>query len=134
MNQDVKLEFTDEIPKGRHVRLLLTDIKLHTKVMNPSSVGKNIIKSIETGQPGRIYTPFPKDFSITKEIVILDNLKNDLKLQEAIEEYQKKGMKIYIEIPEGGIPIYFGDDAIEFFKGVKGKRLIRVLDKNSEKS
>src|SRR3989338_5554966 len=112
----------------KYIVLKLTDIKIHTRVMDPSSMGKNIKKSLDSGQAGRIYSSLPKpDNAENMRLTILDITKKDPVLLKTIQDYEKKGYRILIEVPKAGLPVYFGEDAVEFIKSKNGQRVIRGL-------
>ncbi len=118
----------------KYIVLKLTDVKLHTRTMDPSSIGKNIKKSLDSGQAGRIYSPLTKpDNAENMRLTILDITKKDPVLLKAIQDYEKKGYKVLIQIPKAGLPIYFGEDAVEFLKSKNGQRVIRGLAKDKSK-
>lgn len=114
----------------------ITDIKLHTSHKRTTpSVGKAFGKSMRTKMPGRIYQQNPK---ITKtegekdtfRFSIPDFISQDERLKKEVKYWNGLGYKVLIDIPKE-IPIYAGEDTIEFMNSVNGKRIIRKL--NSEK-
>ena len=114
----------------------LTDIKLHTTAMQPSSVGKAIKKSIESGQHGRIFTPIEKHQAPNNEykLNILNIAKNDPVLQKTVQDYEKQGYKVLIEIPVEPLPMLVAEDTIEFMVSTKGQRILRRLAKENPKN
>ena len=114
--------------------LQLTDIQLHTKGLAPSSVGKNITKSLKTKQPGRIYSPLPKEFATNNILTVFATAQNDPVLLKTIQNYERDGYKVLIAVPEAGVPVYLGKDMEEFMKSVKGKRILRKLRKEAPMS
>lgn len=132
---EYKIEIKPFIKKDgmKYKVIQLTDIKLHTTTMKPSSIGKNIKKSLQTGEPGRIYNHLSKQWCKDNyRLVILDIVKNDPIFLETIQDYEKDGYKILIEIPKEGLPVYFGEDTKEFLTSKNGKRLIRGFEKEKK--
>ena len=103
--------------------LQITDIALHANAVRPTSIGKKIREAIETHQPVRIYAPIVKRDNLDSKTITLDLLKNDPDFVKLIQEEEKKGYKILLQIPKGGLPILAGRDTSEFIDSVKGKRI-----------
>jgi len=116
----------------KYIILHLTDIQLHTIKMKESSIGKKISESLETGHPNRIYSMLPHETAMDKKLVILNMIKNDLTLLKTIQDYERNGYKVLIEIPKVGLPIIPGKDTVEFLQSVNGRRIIRGLEKHGE--
>jgi hypothetical protein len=108
----------------------LTDIQLHTTFKEPSSVGKNFKKTLETDQPVRIYSPLLKQNLINDRFTILDVVKKDPVLLKTVQDYEKDGFKVLISIPKVGVPLSYGKDTVEFINSKNGQRVIRGLAKN----
>ena len=96
--------------------IVLKDIKLHVATRRkPLSFLRSILKVIRSGKPeGRYYQNNPplvrKDGKFEFSIPLPKNV------QEQIETAKKKGEVVRIMMPKGGIPVYAGDDMIEFVK------------------
>ena len=109
----------------------LTDIKLHTGVKKPSSLGKKVREAFRHNTPDRVYSTLPKPMVPTSDnSFILEILKLDPDFMNMIQEEEAKGYKVLISVPEEGVPVLLGEDAIEFLDSKNGKRLLRKLDKN----
>ena len=114
----------------------ITDFALHTTQNPPTSIGKKIRKSFKHNQPGRIYgsikysdsAPFPEN-----TLSILDLIKKDPEFLKFIEEQEKNGYKVLLELPKE-IPVVAGKDTIEFMASINGKRILKGLAKNNVSS
>ncbi len=115
----------------KHKVIQLTEIKLHTTQKRPTpSLGKNIRKSFQDNTPERIYNSIPQSLATEDyKSFILTILQFDEDFIKMVQEENAKGCKVFIEIPEDGIPILIGEDTIEFLKSKNGKRFLRKIDK-----
>lgn len=133
---EYKLELRPTVRKkgGKYKTILLTDKQVHTAMMRTGSPGKSISKSLETNQPGRIYSPIEKQENLFNEspLEILDRLKNDPTILKMVLDYQKQGYEVTVQFPKSLLPVYAGKDTIEFFESKNGKRLIRGLAKEKQ--
>jgi hypothetical protein len=110
----------------------LTDIKLHTAPKRPTpSLGKKVRKSFQNNAPGRVYDNLPKSLEIQNDSsFILHALQFDPDFVKMVQEEESRGYKVLISMPKGGIPLFLGEDTIEFLGSKNGKRFLRGLDKN----
>mgnify|MGYP000629729990 CR=1 FL=1 len=131
-----RLRFNEVIKGEKVIVLQLTDIQLHSNARPTQSVGGVIKRSIENNKPGRIFSSLEKrenlntdqnstTFTIPFEI-------NDPILNQTINDYEQKGYRVEIQIPESGLPIYLGKDAVDFMDSVQGKRILRRIKKDKE--
>ncbi len=108
----------------------ITDIALHTnKMQETPSIGKKFKQSLDSDKPSRIYTQTDKESLSNRKIVILDILKKDPEFIKMIQEEERNGFKVLIEIPNEGMPIFAGKDTNEFINSTKGQRIIRWMAK-----
>lgn len=121
-----------EMRDGMKYRVIeLTDIKLHLSNKKPTlSIGEKIKNAFRFRKPGRIYSSIktvssPVNNTATFQIPLPD----DSKLKSLIDEYEKAGEKVIIQLPKEGIPIYAGDDLTHFLKSKNGRRLTRGMEK-----
>ena len=108
----------------------ITDITLHTAEKHATtSPGKEVRRILDSDTAGRIYAPLQKQHSPEKGAPLLDLLKADVEFVKLIQEEERKGYKILIQLPSEGIPLLAGKDTQEFIKSKNGKRAIRGLAK-----
>lgn len=120
-------------PCNGDIIIELTDIQLHTNARVTQSVGKTIERSIESKQPGRIF------FSNEKHVRVLENntvtfsapIFDPNQMYSMIDNYRKQGKRVFIRKPKE-MPIFAGKDTIEFMDSVKGKRVLRRLEKKEQ--
>lgn len=113
--------------------LTISDLSLHTAKKQPSAIGKRLKESVQSSLPTRIYFPIaPSEGTLSKESLI-NLLKSDPDIISMIQEEEKKGFKVLLEIPKG-IPLLAGKDTEEFVNSIKGKRTLRMLDKKKRTS
>lgn len=126
---------TKPIEQGEKVIVLeLTDIQLHMKSRPTKSIGGAVQRSIEHNQPGRVFSPLKmaSDDKDSNELTVqLPFAANDLKLQEAVREYQQQGYRVMLKVPHN-MPIKLGKDTTEFLSSKNGKRLLRGMEKKHE--
>lgn len=129
MKQEVTLKPFQQEDGIKYKIIHLTDFKLHSTHKNPTpSTGKKISKSFQNKMPGRIYTSLPKSLAVKNDnSFILEALKLDSDFVKMVQEEEAKGYKVLISIPKEGVPVYLGEDTIEFIKSKNGQRLIRKL-------
>ena len=119
--------------KGFKYKIIdITDITLHSSKRQPTkSVVEKIKKSFSTDKPSRLYGFKIDEFKGKKNAdeVIIDIIQRDPKLFNYIQEERKKGYGILLRIPEEGVPVILGDDALEFIGSKNGKRILRGFNK-----
>lgn len=132
MEQQLQLKpFAGKKEGFRYKILEITDFALHTtKMRSTENVGQKIETSIENHTPGRIY--MSKQGGLKDGLVDFNVLNKNPDLVRFIQEQEKQGIKILLHIPQSGVPIYPGKDTIKFIESVKGKRILRRLNKNKE--
>jgi hypothetical protein len=59
-------------------------------------------------------------------------LKKDPEFMKMVQEEEKKGYKILIDIPRE-LPLFPGKDTMDFINSKNGKRILRSLAKKSDK-
>jgi hypothetical protein len=112
----------------------ITDIALHTTPHRPTSVGKKIKQAFAQNKPGRVYAPLAgamqtDESSHRAKISIEQLVRQDPELMRWIQEEERKGYKILLGLPKGGIPVFEGADTREFLQSKNGKRVLRGLAK-----
>jgi hypothetical protein len=112
----------------------LTDIQLHTNARLTPSASKTIKRSIESNQPGRIFSPLKRTVEVIENntVISIQELFNPDQLKSLVQEYQKQGKRVFIAKPKNGIPAALGRDAVEFMNSVKGRRSLRRLEKEQQ--
>lgn len=99
--------------KKKVVYIELADIQLHTiKPRNPKPGLAHVLKAIKTGKPTRAYSSNIQMVN-NKMQFTLDLTKNNPELIKRIQKLQAEGKEVKLVLPEGGIPIYLGDDLVE---------------------
>lgn len=98
----------------KYYDIVLTDARVHvTNARNPKSLGRMIAKSVRSVKPGRAHTNNLKSTSGRKLECILEFGKEFEKLEE---QAKKEGKEIRIFVPKNGLPIFPGNDTIEYIK------------------
>jgi hypothetical protein len=110
----------------------MTDIALHTSKKRPTTsfVGK-LRSLLQFKKPVRIYRLLQNQFN--GNTFNIDNIKNNPELVKIIQEEEKKGYKVLISLPRTGIPIFPGEDTVDFINSKNGQRIMRGLAKNKDK-
>ena len=134
MEYELQLKPFERKEGMKYIVLQLTDIQLHTQKMTQSSIGKKVVKSLETMESGRIYSYLqPKEITDDQfNFTILDFAKKDKVLLKTIQDYESKGYKVLIQIPKNGLPVFPGKDTIEFMNSTNGRRIIRGFEKHKQ--
>lgn len=114
----------------------LTDFKLHTMPKRPTpSFGKEVRKAFQHNTPGRVYSTLPKPMVPKNDnSFILDILKLDPDFVKMVQEEEAKGYKVLISVPKEGVPVFLGEDTVEFLKSKNGGRILRKLDKKNDEN
>lgn len=60
-------------------------------------------------------------------------IKQDLELVKVIQQEEASGYKVLIAVPKGGIPVFAGEDTVQFMNSKNGKRILRGLAKQKDK-
>lgn len=132
MEQQLQLKPFEKMPGFKYKVLQITDITFHASHRQPSkAIAKNVNKSFTQNQPGRFYGFKTEDLSDRESLIrILDQyIKTDPAFLKMVQEEQKNGVKLLLEIPTDNIPIKFGNDVKEFISSKNGQRVIRGLNK-----
>ena len=132
-----KLELKPFVEKEgvKYKIIQITDIALHTTKKRPTpSHGKKLMESFATKEPGRIYSPIEQCAVSADGSFDLNLLALDEDFVRMVREEEAKGYKVLIGTPKRGIPIVPGDDTIEFMQSKNGKRVLRGLAKEKDKS
>ncbi len=134
MGYQFKVKAT-EMHNGMKYKVIeLTDLKLHLSNKKPTlSIGEKITNAFKFGNPGRIYSSFKKVPISTSSNTFTFQipLSSDQKLMSFIKEVESAGEKVIIQLPEGGLPIYAGDDLTHFLQSKNGRRLTRGMKKSN---
>ena len=121
----------EEKPTEYH-DVILTDIKLHTvKARKPVSWYRAIWRSFKKNLPGRFYS---SNIQIKKDGAFKFGFPLSPNLQREKEIAEKAGKKFRIFMHKGGVPVYFGPDAIEHIKAQKKKENNKTRVWHSEKN
>lgn len=136
---DYKLELKPFVRKDsvKCKIIQITDIALHTnrKQATPS-VAKKIQKAFRNNELGRIYAPI-ENTAITdqgeKREFVLGLIKQDPELVKVIQQEEANGYKVLIAVPNSGIPVFAGEDTVQFMNSKNGKRILRGLAKQKDK-
>jgi hypothetical protein len=133
MKQELQLNPFKPKKDWKYKVITLTDITLHTADKKlSSSIGKKVKKSFKTNKIERIYSPSEELSDSKVKIFILDMLKKDPEFMKMVQEEEKKGYKILIDIPRE-LPLFPGKDTMDFINSKNGKRILRSLAKKSDK-
>lgn len=122
---------TKKTPKKYRV-IHFTDLQLHSRMKVTPSIGKKIQHAFNENVPGRIYAPLPKPSSEeAKTGTFKFTMDIDPELLKMIRKNEAEGYETIFTLPEGGAPIYLGDDTLQFLESKNGKRILRELDKKN---
>ncbi len=128
---ELRLQPVKVVAGVKYKVLQLTDIKLHTTPKRPTSFVKKVRESFQNNTPGRIYNPLPENLALQDDDSFdLEQLRHNQDVMRMVREEEAKGYKVVIAIPKKGIPVFPGEDTIEFLNSKNGKRILRKLDKN----
>lgn len=111
--------------------LTMTDLSLHTSKKQPSNIGKVLKKAMQSLLPGRVYFPITNTEDLVSKEDFLKILTNNPNIISMIQEEERNGFKVLLELPKK-IPILAGEDTLTFINSIKGKRILRMLDKKKE--
>jgi hypothetical protein len=113
----------------------ITDIALHTdKRRLTEFVGKKIEQSFCDKKPDRIYAPIDQVKMRDDHSFDLNLLAMDEDFVRMVQEEEAKGFKIVLQFPKTGIPVFPGSDTVKFMQSKNGKRILRKLAKENDKS
>jgi len=120
-------------PRNGDIIIELTDIQLHTNARITQSVGKTIERSIESNQPGRIFFPNKNHVRVLENNIVTFSapIFDPNQMHSLIDNYRKQGKRVFIRKPKE-IPINPGKDTIDFIKSIKGRRILRRLEKTKQ--
>lgn len=128
MNYKLELK-SAKLQNGKTYNVItITDFAFHTNNLRSTPI-KNIVKSLEKNQPGRIYGSAVKPQGNTMKMTFLESLMKDPEFIKYVQEEEKNGRKVLLKFAKTGVPIFPGKDTIEFMNSVKGKRILRRLAK-----
>lgn len=128
---ECKLELKSFKPKKgfKYKVITLTDITLHTaRKQLSSSISQKVKKTFKTGKIERVYSPVEELSDSKVKIFIIDMLKKDPEFMKMIQEEEKNGYKILINIPKE-LPLFPGKDTMDFINSKNGKRILRSIAK-----
>ncbi len=132
MQEQLKLKPFEGYKDGIQYRIIrITDITMHpTDSRRPTSIPKEIARSFQENDPGRIYVPAKAPLSPEeRRKFVIELLEKDPKLALFLKEEEKKGYKLLIALPWEEIPLIIGTDVIDFVTSVNGQRILRGLAK-----
>ena len=119
-------------PCNGDIIMELTDFQLHTNARTTQSVSKTIEHSIETNQPGRITFPNNHVKVLENNTVIFSMpIFNPDEMLPLIQRYREQGKRVFIRKPKI-LPVFAGKDTVEFMNSIKGKRILRRLEKEEQ--
>lgn len=130
MEPRIQLKRVTSIPHGEKCLVLeLTDIQLHTNARATQSAGKAIQRSVETNRPGRIFSPMiVEDQSEDAQTRSFSTqLPHDQATLAFVKGYNERGIRVFIQFPKRGLPVFAGKDTEEFVDSVKGQRILRRI-------
>lgn len=135
MSQQIQLKPFVAKDGQKYKIIQLTDIALHTseKRLTPSH-GEKISKSFDRMESGRIYSPIGQNTLGPDGSIDLNILNFDENFIRMVREEEAKGYKVLIARPKQGIPVVLGSDTTEFIRSKNGKRVLRGLAKEKDKS
>lgn len=111
------MENPDQNQNEKYQEVLLTHIELHSNhAVNPQSINRQVAKSLKNCKPGMAHGG-----RITK----IEGNRFEMVLPLQDEQVLPNGKKIKYIYPAGGVPIYFGKDAIEKINALRRKGLIK---------
>lgn len=128
---ELRLHPVKAAPGVKYKVIQLTDLKLHTAPKRPTpSFGKKVREAFQHNAPGRVYNTLPQPMVPKNDnSFILEILKLDPDFVKMVQEEEANGYKVLISVPKEGVPVFLGEDTIEFLDSKNGKRLLRKLDK-----
>ncbi len=134
MEQKLVLHHAIHKPCKGDIILQLTDVQFHTNARMTPSVDKTIKRSIESNQPGRVFSPLSTAVRVIENntVISIKELFNPDQLKSLVEEYQKQGKRVFIAKPKNEIPVTLGRDAVEFVNSIKGKRVLRRMERQKQ--
>lgn len=109
----------------------LTDISFHSSKRQPTkSIGKKVRQAFERDEPGRFYGLMTQELVKSGNLVkaISEYIARDLDFLKMVQEEEKKGYKILLELPKDRIPFRLGGDTVEFLQSKNGQRIVRYLN------
>jgi len=132
MNYELQLNPFVRKDGWKYKVIRMTDITYHTSHKQPTaSIGKKIRQALRLNKSWRIYGSIDNSApSPEKKLPIMDLLKKDPELLKVIQDEEKNGYKVLLEVPNE-LPFIPGKDTIEFMASVNGKRILRGLAKNN---
>lgn len=133
MEQKLVLHPAIHEPKKGDIIFELTDIQLHTNARTSQSVSKTIERSVESNQPGRIFSPMNKNLRVLENNTVQFSMPifNPDELTPLIKKYQQQGKRVFLLKPKS-LPVFHGKDTVEFINSKKGKRILRMLAKKEQ--
>lgn len=118
----------------KYKKIQITNIQLHTNPKPQTSIGKKLKQAFQYMKPGRIYSHINAFApAADKKQMIIDLIKKDPDFLKYIQEQERNGYKVLLELPED-IPVLPGPDTIDFINSTKGQRLLRWLAKKKPTS
>lgn len=115
-----------EEDKNKYLDIVLTDIQLHTnKHSHPKPFDRQLAKSLRNGKPGRVYNTLPPPKQSPEDIKsngFKMNLMSLPEIQRAAVEAQKQGKILRVFYPKNGLPVYAGNDTVEFIKARENRK------------
>lgn len=135
---DLNLNQVDETVLDKNIKyevLRITDIKLHGNQKRPTlKQGKKIVQALEKSKPVRTYhhhVDMTKidESTVTSKLDILGFLNDDPHFDAYVKKAQAAGKDVLLAFPKDGVPIYLGDDAVEFMAGTPAYRKTIFMQK-----
>lgn len=115
----------------KKIRLLLTDIRLHSQKKELStSFERKIHKYLENHTPSRFYSSTEgMDIEVSDAGAKIRMSSLPPNFQEAIKEYIQKGYEVEFVLPINGLPFSANKEMDKFLESKITKRIIRKLEK-----
>lgn len=116
----------------KYFTIKMNDFALHTSEKKPTlSLAGKIKALFQQKKPIRIYGSLKNPEN--NDAFNIDKIKKDPDLIKFIQEKEREGYKVLIDIPRDIIPVIPGKDTEDFINSKNGQRIIRGLAKNEDK-
>lgn len=134
MSHEVQFKPFDKNPDFKYKRIEITDVTFHTAHRRPTeSIFAKFLKAFKVNKAGRAYQPYDQKAFYNPRGYVLEMIKRDPDILKYIQDEEKNGYKVLIQLPRDGIPKLVGEDTLEFIESKNGKRLLRKLvNKNDD--
>lgn len=135
MEQKLVLHPAIHEPRSSDIIIELTDdIQLHTNARITQSVSNTLKRSVESNQPGRIFSPIDLAATVLEDdtIIFSMSLFDPNQMESLVRHYQQQGRRVFIKKPKNWTPPSLGKDSVEFLNSKQGKRVLRKFEKDQQ--